>query len=157
MADLQWTDAKFAGRSARKTFVDNGDGTYSELVSISAPVTLTGLADVNQGDAGAEPWLTAEQGSPGTPNFTTDVAVDNTATGVEVLAAAATRKRLIVQNTGANPVRFSIGSNPTATHGLRLAAGESRAFDAPFCPTGAVRAIREGGSNSTVACCEITA
>jgi hypothetical protein len=91
----------------------------------------------------------------GTATTNDDVTVDSTSGGVQILASNSSRKGFIVQNTGANNIRVSIGNNPTTTHGIQLAAGASLAMSAPNCPTGAIKAIREGGSNSTCAAIEV--
>lgn len=92
----------------------------------------------------------------GTADNDDDVTVDATAGGVTLKAANANRKIIIIQNVGAQPIRVTIdGSAPTATHGIQLAAGDSVTFTAPYIPVAIVKAIREGGTNSTANVTEI--
>lgn len=115
-------------------------------------------------------WLTAngtvnpESTAPGITSTSTvtwpagtlangaETAVSSSA--VSVLAANTARKKLILQNTGANGVRIGIAA-VTATTGMRLAAGQAVVFDMPHCPTNAVFAIRES-ADSTVLAQEVT-
>lgn len=96
--------------------------------------------------------LTASTSTAGTLANGAETAVSSAA--VSVLAANTSRKKLIVQNTGANAVRIGIAA-VTATTGMRLAAGASIIFDMPHCPTNAVYAIRES-ADSTVLAQEVT-
>lgn len=73
---------------------------------------------------------------------------------VSVLAANTARKKLILQNTGANNVRIGV-SGVTATTGLRLSSGASIIFDMPHCPTTQIFAIREA-ADSTILAQEVT-
>lgn len=91
----------------------------------------------------------------GTPTHTADITVDSTAGGVTLLAANANRKMAIIQNTGTNPMRVSVGGTPTASNGIQLQGGDSLNISAPYIPTGAIKAIREGASNTTAAVLEI--
>lgn len=84
-----------------------------------------------------------------------DVTVDNTAGGVVLLAANTARKKLIVQNTGAQPMRVNFGSDPTTTTGLQMPANTTREFGWPYPITSEVKAIREGGTNTTATAMEI--
>lgn len=81
-----------------------------------------------------------------------ETAVSSSA--ISVLAANANRKKLILQNTGANAVRIG-ASGVTATTGMRLAAGSAIVFDMPHCPTSQIFAIRES-ADSTVLAQEVT-
>lgn len=81
-----------------------------------------------------------------------ETAVSSSA--VSVLAANASRKKLILQNTGANNVRVGV-SGVTATTGFRLTAGAVVIFDMPHCPTTQIFAIRES-ADSTVLAQEVT-
>lgn len=103
-------------------------------------------------DATAPSIVTTSTSTAGTLANGAETAVSNTA--VSVLAANTARKKLILQNTGANAVRIGIAA-VTATTGLRLAAGASVVFDMPHCPTNAIFAIRES-ADSTVLAQEIT-
>jgi hypothetical protein len=106
------------------------------------------------GTAG-NPLATTSTSTPvtgGTPAAQDDVAVDNTAGGVTVLAAAAQRKSALIQNTGAANMRVTYdGTAPTATHGFQLAPGATMRLSGPYCPTAAVLAIREGAVSTTAA------
>lgn len=69
---------------------------------------------------------------------------------VSVLGANTARKKLILQNTGANAVRIGIAA-VTATTGMRLAAGAAIVLDMPHCPTNAIFAIRESADSTVLA------
>lgn len=84
----------------------------------------------------------------GTLNNGVETSVGTSAT--QIVAATAGRRKLIVQNNGAAAVRVGT-TGVTATTGLRLAAGGSVVFDAPHCPTNAIYAISESGSNAVLA------
>lgn len=81
-----------------------------------------------------------------------ETAVSSSA--VMVMGANPNRKKLIVQNTGANNVRVGV-AGVTATTGLRLTGGASVIFDMPDCPTNAIFAIREA-ADSTVLTQDVT-
>lgn len=107
-------------------------------------------------NAAATPEYTAESlNVAGTATHTADATVDSTAGGVTLLALNANRKGAIIQNTGTANIRVSVGGTPTTSTGIQLAAGASLTLAAPFCPTAAVKAIREGGTSSTAAVMEI--
>lgn len=73
---------------------------------------------------------------------------------VSVLAANASRKTAIIQNTGLANVRVGV-TGVAATTGVRVAPGDMVIFDMPYCPTAAIFAIREGATSSTVFAMEI--
>lgn len=77
------------------------------------------------------------------------------AAAVQVIAANASRKKLIVQNTGLGDVRVGV-SGVTATSGVRLIRNGSIIFDMPDCPTQAIFAIRDGAVSSTVLAQEVS-
>jgi hypothetical protein len=77
---------------------------------------------------------------PGTLNNGTETAVSTLA--VQVIAANANRKKLIIQNTGSANVRIGT-TGLTATTGVRLTAGVVITFTTPYCPINAIFAIRE--------------
>ena len=80
-------------------------------------------------------------------------AIDATA-GVasSVIAAAnASRRKIHIQNVGANNARVAPGT-VTATRGVQLAPGQSVTFET----TAAINAIREGGSDTTLSITEET-
>lgn len=74
---------------------------------------------------------------------------------IQILAANASRKGALFQNTGANNIRVG-AAGVAATTGVRLVAGAILIFSAPFDPTSAVFAIREGGSDSIAFAMELT-
>jgi hypothetical protein len=116
----------------------DADGDYSEL-----QVSSTGRLRVTLDRSG-------------TATDTADQTVDNTGGGVTILAANANRRGATVQNTGAATIRVTVdGTAPTTTKGLQLAAGAVLSLSMPDCPTSAIKAIREGGSNSTVYVSEV--
>lgn len=116
---------------------------------------LTALGANTDGLEAALATLHADMNDGGVATTSDDIAVDATAGGVLLLAANADRKGFIVQNTGANAIRVSIGSNAVANHGIQLAAGASLAMSAPKCPTGVIKAIREGANSSTASRIEV--
>lgn len=77
------------------------------------------------------------------------VAVDATAGGVVVAAANPTRKRIILQQTTANPVRIG-ASGVTAATGIHLGQWDKLELSGDDCPTDAIHAIREGGVNGEI-------
>lgn len=77
-----------------------------------------------------------------------ETAVSSTA--VSVVAANPVRKKLIIQNTGANTVRIGV-SGVTATTGFRITPGGSFVFDMPHCPTSQIFAIRETADSTVFA------
>lgn len=79
-----------------------------------------------------------------------DIAVDATAGGVSVLAANANRKGALLRNVGTANARVTLdGSTPSATHGLLLKPDEVLTLDQPYCPTGAVKALRSTSTSTT--------
>lgn len=147
--------------------LDANDGARCSVFAYEAPVvpgannlpnvTPTGTVGTTFGliTLVLNPGVAPEASDAGTATTNTDVVVDATAGGVVILAANAHRKGFIIQNTGADNVRVSIGSNPTATHGIQLRAGESLSMAAPKCPTGLIKAIREGAVSSACAAIEV--
>ena len=89
---------------------------------------------------------------PNTITTTADVTVTGAATGVQVVAANANRRKLIIQNVHASENVRVGDSNITSTRGIRLVPGASITLDT----TAEVRAIREGGVDSTVSVLEET-
>ncbi len=84
-----------------------------------------------------------------------ETTVNSTAGGVQLIAANAARKGLVIQNTGSNNIRVGV-SGVTNTTGLRLTAGASVVWSGEGTPTNAIFAIREGASNSTGLAQELT-
>lgn len=136
------------------------DGLEANMATLIGHVDgVEGKLDVLHADVdgleAALATLHADMNDGGVATTSDDIAVDATAGGVVLLAANADRKGFIVQNTGANAIRVSIGSNAVANHGIQLAAGASLAMSAPKCPTGVIKAIREGANSSTASRIEI--
>lgn len=97
-----------------------------------------------------------EVGSTGEASDNDDVTVTGTAGGVVLLAANPARKSALIINVGEEPMRVTTdGSAPTATHGKRLAGGESLTLASPYCPTKEVKAIREGAVSTTANASEV--
>lgn len=122
-----------------------GSSTDGLLVNLGAnnDVTVTGTVSVTG------------ESTAGTPTHTADITVDATAGGVTLLASNANRKSAVIQNVGAANIRVSVGGTPTTTNGIQLAPGQTLALSMPYIPTGAIKAIREGGSSSTAAVLEV--
>lgn len=105
------------------------------------------------GDAGL---VTREALNPGTPSQAADVTVDATAGGVTVLAANVNRKSAVIQNVGSANCRVSVGGTPTTTNGIQLTPGQTLTLRRPHCPVGAVKAIRESSTSTSVSVLEIS-
>lgn len=90
----------------------------------------------------------------GTPTTTADQTVG--AASASILAANANRKSAIIQNTGTANARVCIdGVTATASKGLKLVPGQFITLTAPHVPRSAITAIRESGSDTTVAVVEV--
>lgn len=74
---------------------------------------------------------------------------------VQVLAANASRKSALIQNTGTANVRVGT-TGVAATTGFRLTPDSILTMQPPFDPTNAIFAIREGGVDSIVFALEVT-
>jgi hypothetical protein len=85
-----------------------------------------------------------------------DITIDNTATGITVLAASTTRCGALVKNVGSNQIRCGPTSHTlTATvYGVVVEAGQTLTFGLEAQE--AWKCIRTGGSNSTVNIAEMT-
>lgn len=85
-------------------------------------------------------------------------AVTVSAAAVQVVAANPTRMWLVICNVSANPVRVGASNALAAANGIRLAQGEKLVLEGNArgkpCPTDAVFAIREGGTDGTVTALE---
>lgn len=95
----------------------------------------------------------AAEGS-GTVTSYADVTVDATAGGVQLLPANAARTLVTIQNTGAANMRVRAGADPTPTTGFQVAPGQTISFTPPEA-TLVIKAIREGGTNTTAAVSEV--
>lgn len=91
----------------------------------------------------------------GTATHTADQTVGAAAS--TILAANVGRRSAIIQNVHATvSVRVTVdGQTPTSSLGILLAAGQSLELQSPGAPKSAVKAIRVGGSDGTVAVLEI--
>jgi hypothetical protein len=81
------------------------------------------------------------------------------AASAQVVAANPKRKGLVITNPTANPIRVGFTNPQTATTGQRLAQGEKFILESTpghNCPTDAIYAIREGGSDGAVSGYEIS-
>lgn len=84
----------------------------------------------------------------GTPTHTADAIVDDTAGGVEILAALATRKRATIQNTGLGNMRVSVGGVPTASAGIQLLPGATTVLDRMDGCALSIKAIAETATDA---------
>jgi len=123
-------------------------GLGQAVMAASMPVVIAS-------DQSALPVSVAADTTAGVVTQPADVTVDATASGVVLLAANATRKSFTVENTGAANIRVRIDGDPTTTRGIQLAPGQSYSGSMPFCPQGAIKAIREGAVSSTAAVLEV--
>jgi len=76
------------------------------------------------------------------------------AVAIQILPANPLRKVAFIQNTGSTNIRVGV-AGVTATTGLRLTPGGVITYD-QYCPTNAIFAIREDGSDSIVFAQEVT-
>jgi hypothetical protein len=88
------------------------------------------------------------------PNLYNRAAVTVSSTAIIVVAANATRKKVVICQTSANAVRVG-ALGVLATTGIRLAQGEKLVLEGVDCPTDAIYAIREGASDGTVSAIEV--
>lgn len=122
--------------------VQSGSVTITQPVSMSdggGSITVDGTVSV----------------APRSGTITNGAETSVAGSAVQVLAANANRKKLIIQNTGAANVRVGV-SGVTATTGVRLVRNGSLLLEMPDCPTQAIYAIREGAVSSTVFAQEVT-
>lgn len=75
---------------------------------------------------------------------------------VEVVVATQKRRAVVIQNIGSEPCRVG-SAGVSATSGLRLPAGASVTFRAPFVTQDAIYAVREGLADTTVTFLEVRA
>ncbi len=94
---------------------------------------------------------------PGERRFVpkTDLTVSTTA--VKAAEANNSRIGLILQETGGQAVRIGASDQVSTTHGLVLVASSTMLLEGSLCPTDAVWAIRDGGSDGTLVATEILA
>ncbi len=111
-----------------------------KTMGASAPVVLA--SDQSSIPVSNTDVLTTSTLGPGT-----EVAVG--ASAVQLLAANANRKLVVIQNTGAGVVRIG-DATVTATTGLRLSVGAIMTMTPPFIPTNAIFGIRDGAVSSVV-------
>lgn len=118
-------------------------------------LTTGGTANANDTPPTVKTQGTTTTNTAGTATHTADATVDSTAGGVTLLASNANRKAAFVQNVGTANIRVSVGGTPATTTGLQLTPGATLILEAPFCPTAAIKAIRETSTSSTAAVMEI--
>lgn len=134
---------------------DSVDVTGSTVaISGTVPVSLTEPISVD--DNGGSLTVDGTVGisvSTGTLNNGAETSVSSSA--VSVLSSNANRKAAIIQNVGSANVRVGI-TGVTATTGVRLKPDGRLTLGQPNVFTGAVFAIREGSTDSTVLAQEVT-
>ena len=165
------TSAPAANAPGLVTRVAGTVDVTGSTVNVAEPVTVDGTVNVGN---------TPDVHVTNTPNVAVtnvpDVHVTNTPTvavqesagalgngaqtvvgaaAVQICAANANRKMLVVQNVGAANVRVGV-VGVAANTGIQLVPGQSLTFSMPDCPQAAIYAIREGGTDSTVTCVEVT-
>ena len=93
------------------------------------------------------------------PTIANPAAVTVSSTPIIVLAANPRRKYAVICQTSANAVRVG-NSTVAATTGARLGAtgttNDRLVLEGKDCPTEAIYAIREGGSDGTVTALEVS-
>lgn len=124
----------------------------SAAPTVGQKTMANSLPVVISSDQAAIPVTTTS--AVGTLNNGAETAV--AAVAVAVIAAAATRKKLIVQNTGAANARIG-AAGVTPTTGIQLVAGGSLVLDGDNCPTNQIFAIREGAISTTIFATDVTA
>lgn len=137
------TETTLGTRLADTTFTGRINTQGQKAMTASTPVVLAS-------DQSAIP--VTQTATVGTLANGAETAVAGSA--VQVAASNASRKILIVQNTGVANVRVGI-TGVTATTGLRLTPGSMFIFEMPYCPQAAIFSIREGATSSTVLAQEI--
>ncbi len=92
--------------------------------------------------------------TPGVPVDNDDVTVSDS---IEVLLEANKyRKSALIVNMGDGDIRVTTdGSDPTPTHGKPLGAGNFLRLESPYCPTEAVKAIRQDTDDASVNASEV--
>lgn len=79
----------------------------------------------------------------------TDVAVDASPDGVELLPANPNRRSALIINTGDNSMRVTTdGSLPSQTHGKLVQPGAALSLSSPDCPTDVVLAKSTTGGTT---------
>lgn len=137
------TDDVGSGRQAQ--FVKLLDGTDGSASSVKAATAEPAAAEVG--------LVVRPVHSAGT--LSNGVQTNVSSAAVQVLAANAVRKKLILQNTGSSRCRIGT-TGLTAGTGVRLEAGEALIFDRPDVPTNAIFAIRDASTDTTVLAQEVT-
>lgn len=123
-------------------------------VAVTGSVATGGLTDA-QLRASAVPVSVATDTSAGTATSTADNTVTNASE--TVLAANANRKAAIIQVVSGGNARVRLdGGTATTSNGIQLAAGgPPLVISMPYCPQGAITAIREGSTDAVVHVTEI--
>ena len=125
-------DTTLIGGSKHRERVQVGGAAASDLAPVDSVYSLA--VDITRTPGG-------------TLNNGAETSVGTSAT--QIVTATAGRRKLIVQNNGSTPVRIG-ASGVAATTGFRLVAGGSVVFDMPHCPTNAIYAISESGTNAVL-------
>jgi hypothetical protein len=122
-------------------------------VSAIAAMLVAALNTLGQKPmAGSMPVVIASDQSPVPVTFSAasaalqngaETVVDATVGGVQLIAANANRKGLIIQNTGTENIRVGV-AGVTNTTGFRLTPGATASWSGDGTPTTAIFAIREG-------------
>lgn len=117
-------------------------------ITVDGTVAISGTVAVTQSTS---PWIVSD--NSGTLANGAETAVSSSA--VQIIASNANRKKLIVQNTGTANIRVGI-TGVTATTGARIVPNGTLLYEMPNCPTQAIFAIRESGTDSIAFAEEIT-
>ena len=117
--------------------------------TITAASTATVIVYAATSSEGLDFLLDLEQCNM--PVVGTDITVDNTSGGVEVVAASPNNCNALVVNNGAETIRCAVKNmSPTATLGIEVVSAASLAVDMRDGIALGMNCIRTGASNSTV-------
>jgi hypothetical protein len=139
--------------TAKARGISGAAGALMPDVQLSTGAITVGTVD--QGAAGSASWkVTQATNTAGVATHTADNTVTNASEAI--LAANVDRKAAIIQVVSGGNARVAIGVTATTTLGVQLAAGgPPLILQAPFCPTVAINAIREGASDAVIQVVEI--
>lgn len=122
-----------------------GSNNIGDVDVLTLPALPAGTNNIGDVDIASMPTGTLANGA--------QTAVSSSA--VSILASNANRKKLIVQNVGAVNMRVGV-TGVTATTGTLLLPNGTLILAMPYCPTQAIFAIRDGGSDTTALAQEVT-
>ena len=144
-------------QAARVFDVDSGGGTQYVLGANLRRSAAGGSAEVlgQNTMALSLPVTVANDQTPNTGTLANGTQTAVGAAAVQIAAANANRKAILIQNLGVSAIRVGI-AGVTATTGVRLAQYDVLIFEPPYVVTGAIFAIREGAPDSTALAQEIT-